>query len=215
MTKPARSTYHHGDLPSAVLDALDETITRRGVAATSLREVARRAGVSPAAPAHHFGNKRGMLTAFVAQGFEQFNRSIDESLGDVEGTGERLVACAEAYIRFALDRPGRFSVMFRPDLFDETDPRLRAAGDRAFDTLRGLVAAHQANGWRSAEDTRAVSVGVWGAIHGLAELWRNGLVDEELRSLGVRAMVTTTLAATVGIDGNGADAGGVDRMRRP
>src|SRR5689334_3926996 len=95
------SSYHHGDLRRALIDGALEAIAENGVAALSLRDVARRAGVSHAAPAHHFGDKQGLLTAIAIEGFEGLYEVTMAAAGD-------HVAGGLAWIAWALDHPAHY-----------------------------------------------------------------------------------------------------------
>ena len=99
--------YHHGALREALILATESLLAERGAEAFSLREVARRAGVSPAAPAHHFGDASGLLTAVATSGFEALSAALEA--GDAKGGGDARAALrgqGQAYVRFALQHPG-------------------------------------------------------------------------------------------------------------
>ena len=102
--------YHHGDLRRALLAAAVEMIAEAGPAALSLRALARRTGVSHAAPAHHFGDKAGLLTAVAAEGYRLLAAALRDAY---ERTGSFLEV-GVAYVRFALEHQPYFEVMFRP-----------------------------------------------------------------------------------------------------
>ena len=102
--------YHHGNLPRALLDSAAEVIAEVGPAQMSLREVARRSGVSNAAPVHHFGDKAGLFTALAAEGYQLLAAELAEAS---ETTGD-FVAVGVAYVRFAVKHRAHFEVMFRP-----------------------------------------------------------------------------------------------------
>src|SRR2546429_477219 len=132
--KQDRLTYHHGDLRAALLDAVAALIRERGPANVSLREAARRAGVSHGAPAHHFRGKAGLLTAFATQGYERLGQTILETIveaGPEDGPGV-LEAGGRGDVRFALANPERFEVMFRLDLLEGQDPAFGPAGRAAY-----------------------------------------------------------------------------------
>ncbi|MFF1509148.1 TetR/AcrR family transcriptional regulator [Streptomyces sp. NPDC058326] len=153
----SRSTYHHGDLRQALLAAALDVITAEGPGALSLRDLARRAGVSHAAPAHHFGDRTGLLTALAAQGYDL----LAEALAAAPDLRERGVR----YVRFAVEHPGHFQVMFQPELLRADDPALRAARERASAGLREGVAA-----LRDVPDARAAGIAAWSLAHGFATL---------------------------------------------
>ena len=117
-----RANYHHGDLREALIQAADAIITEGGIEAFSLRAAAQRAGVSPGAPAHHFGSAKGLLTEVALLAFERFSRHIEEvgHSGDVVAD---VRALSLAFITFALGNPGHFRLMFRNDLVNRDDPR--------------------------------------------------------------------------------------------
>ena len=132
MTTPR---YHHGALRPALLDAALEAISELGPTALSMRDVARRAGVSHAASAHHFGDKAGLLTALAAQGYDLLADELAAAWAD---TG-RFLEVGVAYVRFAVAHPAHFAVMFRPELLHLDDPALRAAKARSDAALYGGV----------------------------------------------------------------------------
>ena len=135
--------YHHGDLPNALRRAAVEVIEERGLGAFSLREVARRAGVSHTAPAHHFGDMRGLLTSVAAEGFGALYEVTSRAAEGVDDPVERLVALGEAYVSLARSNRAHCEVMFRVDVIDPDDPDLVEVGIRAYvvleDTLRSLI----------------------------------------------------------------------------
>jgi len=172
-SKDARP-YHHGDLPRALLDAAVQAILEVGPVAVSLRDLARRAGVSHAAPAHHFGDKAGLLTALAADGFRRLAATLRETY---EATGSFLEV-GVAYVRFAVNHRAHFEVMFRPELYRTEDPELV----RAREQTRALLyppAAEVADGPDGGGDVRA-GVAAWSLVHGLATLWLNQNLPPQL-----------------------------------
>src|SRR5579864_2690524 len=133
-TQPTRP-YHHGDLRPALLRAAVEAIGQAGPAAMSLREVARRAGVSHAAAAYHFGDKAGLLTAVAAQGY----RILTEELRSARDTGSGLLEVGVAYVRFAVSHRAHFEVMYRPELYRRDDAEVREARAAAAVLLYGTA----------------------------------------------------------------------------
>lgn len=140
---PATDRYHHGDLPNALRAAAVEVIDERGLGAFSLREVARRAGVSHTAPAHHFGDSRGLLTSLATEGFDALYATTSTAAAEHQEPVARLMAIGTVYVELARSHHAHCEVMFRPDLVDQDDPALQAAGLRAYglleDTVRDLI----------------------------------------------------------------------------
>lgn len=172
----ARDRYHHGDLHAALIKATEEIIAERGVEGFSLREAARRAGVSAAAPAHHFGDARGLLTAVAVRGLNdlaEVSRIASEAAGpDPEA---KRVAIGEAYIRYALDHRARFDLMFRKTLLDRENPALHDAGERCF-----AVVVEAIGGDPEADPAaEARIVACWALAHGLARLKLDGMLLAE------------------------------------
>lgn len=163
-------TYHHGDLRRAVLTAALDVIAADGPDALSLRDLARRAGVSHAAPAHHFKDRTGLLTAVAAEGYALFA----DTLAAAPDLHERGVA----YVRFAAAHPAYFQVMFRPELHRADDPALLTAKARATEALRAGVSGLP--GTARAEDARLAGVAAWSLAHGFATLLLSGNLDDAL-----------------------------------
>ncbi|MFD4234024.1 TetR/AcrR family transcriptional regulator [Streptomyces sp. NPDC058542] len=164
MTSERERTYHHGDLRRVILDATLDAIATNGPGALSLRDLARRAGVSHAAPAHHFKDRTGLLTAVAAEGYALFA----DALAGAPDLRERGVA----YVRFAATHPAHFQVMFQPDLHRTDDPDLLAARARATEALRAGVADLAPAG--RGEDDRLAGVAAWSLAHGFATLLLSG-----------------------------------------
>jgi AcrR family transcriptional regulator len=171
---PPTRPYHHGDLRAAVLTAAVDAITEVGPAGVSLRDLARRAGVSHAAPAHHFWDKAGVLTALAAEGYDLLADALTTA-------GERTQDFLEvgvAYVRFAIDHRPHFEVMFRPDLYHPDDPAVRAARQRAGAALsRGIGSLPET---QAGPDARLAGIAAWSLVHGFATLWLNGALPPEL-----------------------------------
>jgi AcrR family transcriptional regulator len=159
--------YHHGDLRAALLAAAEAELTEKGIEAFSLRSVAKRAGVSHAAPAHHFGDARGLLTALAVAGFRRFlaTQHRRESVADPTPRAQ-LVAAGLGYVDFALAYPALFRLIFSSDRPDFTDPALCQAGDDAY--------AHLADQVTAAGGGALETASVWATAHGLADLLAAG-----------------------------------------
>ena len=160
--------YHHGDLRSALLAAAEAELAERGIEAFSLRSVAKRAGVSHAAPAHHFGDANGLLTALAAEAYRQFLavQAAREAAADPAPRAQ-LVAAGLGYIDFAMSRPTLFRLMFGSRRPDYTDPALQGAAEAAYLHLAAQV---KAAGGQTAADEAAI----WAQAHGLADLLSAG-----------------------------------------
>jgi len=152
------STYHHGDLPSALLQAAGQILEKEGVAALSLREVARRAGVSHNAPYRHFPDRDSLLAAVAAQGFSQLGQELGRHSGADGGV---------AYVRFALAHPQRFRLMFGGQVAYDRFPELRKQADAAYVGLERSFA-------QLGDDARFAAAATWSLVHGLAQLLLDG-----------------------------------------
>ena len=126
-------SYHHGDLRRALLAAAAAAITEQGVANLSMRDLARRAGVSHAAPTHHFGDKAGLLTALATEGFDQ----LAKALGTSRLASNSFLEMGVTYVRFAVTHRAHFEVMYRPELYRPDDPEVRQARAAAAVILYG------------------------------------------------------------------------------
>lgn len=182
-------TYHHGDLRTAVLDQVRRIIREQGVSVVSIREVARRARVSHAAPSHHFGNKAGLLTAFAIQGYD---RLADTVTADIAAAGVRtppdaLAVMGQAYVRFALENPEHFGVMFPGELVNEEDPEYIRATNRCYGPLMDVVAKGSAQGTLQA-DVKLVATSAWSLVHGLASLWLSGRIQDRTGATDAKAL---------------------------
>ena len=160
--------YHHGNLRRALLDVALVAVAEQGPAALSLREVARRAGVSHAAPMHHFGNKAGLLTAIAAEGWDLLADALAAAQRDAGFGGQGV-----AYVVFATARPAHFAVMRAPDLVHGNDPALVAARERAG------VQLHRGAGHGSGPDDTSRRLAAWALVHGLASLLLEGNIRME------------------------------------
>lgn len=166
--------YHHGDLRAALIRAADEILAEHGVEGFSLREAARRAGVSPAAPTHHFGGSAGLLSEVAVLGFEELTRHLQ--VGDEGTPTQRLWKQGVGYVRFALTHPGRFHLMFRKDLISAEHVALHEAGNRALAQLEETIRAMRTIPPGQPLDTQAhaVLLATWSMVHGFAYLALDG-----------------------------------------
>jgi len=174
--------YHHGDLPAALLAAVESAIADSGVSGVSLRDVARRAGVSHSAPAHHFGSKAGLLTAFAAAGYQLLAESVikEVAASDAADGAAELAAIGRGYVRFAVGHPAHFEVMFRLDALDPGNAEFAAASEAAYRLLTATVERCRAAGRLHGRPPEVVAVSAWSLVHGLSALWISGRLSERI-----------------------------------
>jgi AcrR family transcriptional regulator len=170
-----RSGYHHGDLRQALLQAAEQLLAERGLAGFTLRECARRVGVSPAAPSHHFGSVHGLLTAIAISGFEYLAENMEAVLKGRDWR-ERLKAMSRCYLDFAYRFPARFKITFSDVGVDKNLPAYQQASERAFLLLECEVrAALQARHIESSDANLLPEVlRAWSTLHGYAILRLDG-----------------------------------------
>ncbi|HLT37911.1 MAG TPA: TetR/AcrR family transcriptional regulator [Enhygromyxa sp.] len=168
-----RAHYHHGDLRQALLEVGLELIAERGPDGFTLREAARRIGVSHSAPYRHFADKDALLIAIAEAGFTELHR-LGRAASDLAGDDPRarLRAFGEAYLRFAAEHPSQYRVMFGRAISKPT-PALREAGDLAFGLLEAQVAEVLGR-----VDVHDLAMAVMAGVHGLAMLALDGMLDE-------------------------------------
>lgn len=162
-----RDAYHHGDLKTALLEAGIALLAREGLDGLTLRAVARAAGVSHAAPYHHFADKTALLAAIAGHGFDALDREIRTRGG--ETPADRLQTAAVTYVGFAVANPELFRLMFSSAVSPpDAHPELRAAASRAYGHITGAVG----------DETAAVAS--WSIVHGLAMLLLDAQIGEEI-----------------------------------
>jgi AcrR family transcriptional regulator len=161
--------YHHGNLPDALRGAAADVIVEKGLGAFSLREVARRAGVSHAAPAHHFGSTRGLLTSLAVEGFTTLHRELVAAAATESDPVARLTAIGRAYVRVGIEHPAHCEVINREDVIDPDDPDLAVAGGAAYQVLEDTVraVAEAVNPELAIDDAARLC---WSAMQGLVTL---------------------------------------------
>lgn len=163
-------------LRERILATARALLESEGLAALSLREVARRAGVTHQAPYHHFGDRESILAELVAEGFAELARRLAAANDGGGPRREHMVAAFEAYVGFAIDHPGVFRIMFRPELCDpQRFQAAREAGERAHGELQRMV--QQLHG---ADPDGTLASTYWAQVHGLACLLVDGPLGQAL-----------------------------------
>jgi AcrR family transcriptional regulator len=201
MARAPAHPYHHGDLRRALLDASLRIIAEEGARALTLREVARRVGVSQAAPYHHFADKDALLAAVAEEGFVELYEAM-VTARDAAGskTMARLRAIGEGYVRFAVRHPSHFKVMFGNLVDVPAHPGLRVAAERAFATLvEGIVEGQKAGQLRRGDPIQLAAI-AWSTVHGLSMLWIDGALAGACRKSGplsIEALATAASEANV------------------
>jgi AcrR family transcriptional regulator len=181
--KKRKSAAPAGNVRLTLLEAVGQIIREQGIGFVSLREVARRAKVSHAAPAHYFHNKEGLFTAFAAQGYEILARSLVEAMsrsGASDGPTS-LEAVGAGYVRFAVEHPEHFTIMFRPATTLELDnPDFLMAREAAYGVLTSTLARCAREGYLDGIDPELAGIAAWSIVHGLAALWLSGRLRERV-----------------------------------
>ena len=162
--------YHHGNLRQTLLDAAVALIGEVGPRAFTLREVARRAGVSHNAPYRHFPSKDELLVAVAAEGFDRLTETMQQHLAASQSAAERLALAGCGYVDFALSWPNHFLVMF--DLPADLREKCKQSelGENAFRVLFDCIVATQGSGQIQAGDPMPYALTAWSLVHGIAKL---------------------------------------------
>jgi AcrR family transcriptional regulator len=197
--------YHHGALRDALLEAAERVLEREGLSGLTLRAVAREAGVSHAAPTHHFGDLAGLVSELAAIGFQQFNTAM-AAAGAAEGSPtEKAMARAKAYIAYAQAHPGVYGLMFRTERLDMSRPSLKQAASAAFAGLAGAIGAsrhEQISEQALSLDQAAAIVRAWSLVHGFTMLLLDDRLSDVLRrspkGTDVETLLDAMLKMTVG-----------------
>ena len=176
--------YHHGDLRAALVREAAAMLETEGLEKLSLRSVARRAGVSHAAPYHHFADKTHLVAAVATEGFGGLTAAMNAGSAAQPASADaldRLSAIGRGYIAYAAEHPAVFRVMFRPELTGAhaDHPQLRDAGMLSFGVLVEHIVAAQKDGLVASHDPEQLALGAWSAVHGVAVLWVDGPLQAE------------------------------------
>ncbi len=177
MTDQARA-YHHGDLQAALLDEAAAMIAEGGAASVTMRALGRRLGVSRAAAYRHFEDKTALLVAVATAGFGRLRDRLQAvDAGAPRSSVERIRRMGEEYVRFALENPAHYRLMYGREGLGRRDvPELREAGNALFEQLVDVIQAYQDSGKIKRQDPRAQAYVAWSAVHGLASLLIDGQI---------------------------------------
>jgi AcrR family transcriptional regulator len=178
--------YHHGALRDALLQAAERVMERDGLAGLTLRAVAREAGVSHAAPTHHFGDLTGLVSELAAIGFRQFNTAMAESCAPDTPFPARGLARAHAYVGYAQAHPGMYGLMFRTERLDYSRPSLHEAAEASFAGLAHAIAAsrHEQIAEEALTLEQAAAIArAWSLVHGFTMLLLDGRLTDILHRL--------------------------------
>lgn len=180
-TKRAKTIpYHHGDLQNTLIAATLELITEQGGDAFTIREVARRAGVSHTAPYRHFTDKAALLATVAKQGFDMLVEHMRKRIaGYPDDPLLRFKYCGVAYIEFAVDHPAHYRVMFGPDKAKSRETAaVRKSAETAFQTLLDCIEACQASGTIRPGNTMEMALSAWSIVHGFSMLFIDHYIKE-------------------------------------
>jgi len=171
-------SYHHGDLRAALVTEAAAMIEDGGVESVTMRAIGERLGVSRAAPYRHFPTKSGLLVAVAESGFERLRERLESVGAGSERAGiGRFRKMGEAYVRFALENPAHYRLMYGKEALARRDlPALRKAANAIFDQLVTVIRVHQRNGALRRQNPRMQAFAAWSTVHGLAML----LIEEQI-----------------------------------
>ena len=178
-----RDSYHHGDLKRALTEAALGLVTEKGPKGFTLREVARRAGVSAAAPYRHFSDKAQLLAAVATEGFIQLHETLSAvATTEKADLTRQVLDMGRAYVRWAVTHADYYQVMFGSELDKSDKPELLTAGARAFDDLLDAIVGCQQANLLPVGDPREIAGPTWSLLHGIALL----TIGSDFSHVGIR-----------------------------
>ena len=190
--------YHHGDLRNTLLSAAEVLLQQHGSGGLSLREVARAAGVSHAAPYRHFRDKAALLQALAQRGFEQLHAATRAAAAGVpHGPEQQLVAAGIAYVKLAVDKPETTQLMFGGTLCPSHTAPGESASEAAFAVLQDIIEAGIKTGVFRQRAPRELALAAWTSMHGLAMLITAGLLGVDPRDPQALESLVGSVASNV------------------
>ncbi len=200
--KTAAKPYHHGDLRQEILVAARQLMEENSITSLSLREVAKKVGVSHTAPYRHFKDKESLLAGIAAIGFDELAAEISKAAALYpDNPAQQLLEAGHCYMKLVISNPQCIQLMFGNVLpCDDTYPNLRKSGDFAFDSLKIIIQEGQAQGVFKAVDVELMALTAWSSIHGLSMLFAGEHV-EAVVSLPAEMQNLTTAVMTTMLEG--------------
>lgn len=200
----AKDAYHHGDLRAGLLRAGREILAQEGLAALTLRAAARAAGVSHAAPYRHFADGEALLAALATEGFDELHRILlaARDAARDRDDGDRLGTLSAAYVGYAVAQPAMYRLMFGPAIASKSAHReLMATAARAYGVLADAVADRVGRPPAEGRGLRALTLGAWSLVHGLAQLYVEGQIVDAPETRSPEALARTIAACyAAGLD---------------
>jgi AcrR family transcriptional regulator len=211
---PSRTTYHHGSLRDTLVQACVGIIESEGIGAVSLRRVAREAGVSPAAPYHHFADRSALLAAIAVRGADLLERELRIAVEQAPTGIRALVDAVQAYVHFARTHSGYVHVMLRPELYEpDKHPEAQRAGAAAIELLTDTVVRCQRERSAPPGDPNPMVGMIWALSVGIVTLWLDGPLEQRCVSLGttpeqltaqIGALIEISLSASAAVGSQGS-----------
>ncbi len=180
--------YHHGNLRQELLDAAAEAVEEEGLAALSLRALARKVGVSHGAPARHFPDKAALLTAMATEALARFRTVMLEAGEEGDSALERYRAMGRRYVHFAIEQPAYFRILGRPEFYSAGDEEFARSYQGFFDAMRQVAADAQREGKVEGLDPEAFLISTWAMAHGLSHLWLDGTLEDRIGPVDIEAI---------------------------
>lgn len=179
--KALKRAYHHGDLRNALVAEALHLLEKSGTSDFTLRDLAKRVGVSYAAPYAHFEDKRALLAATAAGGADQLTAALLEGMRGKTDPVEQFIGMGQAYVQFGIDHPSLYRLMFTAWELTPQDkhkyPELQAASERSFKTLTDMLERMQASGFLRPGMVEADALSIWAQVHGVAMLAIDGRIE--------------------------------------
>lgn len=188
--RQTRDTYHHGDLPAALIREGARLLAEKGVEGFSLRQIALRTGVTVAAPSHHFGSAKGLLTAIATEGFTRLATQLRQARETANDPDDAITAICRAYVETVVNDPGYARVMFRLDLLDPENEGFRTSAFAAFGVLKAALAKAVPEGVTTDQISTATKT-LWATMHGLVAL---PMIEDDETEQVIRSAVGAQLS---------------------
>ena len=189
--------YHHGDLRNALLQAAGKLLREQGIDGFSLRDVARAAGVSHAAPYRHFRDKAALLRALSGLGFERLHAALAEAAASRRGPEQILIEVTRVYVHTVVQNPGMTRLMFGTVISAEGDAGNAWAASSILEVFLGIIKAGFAVGAFRERDPRELALMAWSTMHGLAMLAVGGVLDVKDKDMVMLDALACTVAENV------------------